>query len=101
MRTSLLSAFGASAIAAGVLFAAPERATAGDRWHHGHHGHHGHGFGLRLGGVGIDYGRPHLDWHDTTHWDYHPGYVVPHGNHYDYVPGHYHLHRDGHWDLHH
>jgi hypothetical protein len=37
-------------------------------------------------------------WHDTTHYDYHPGQVVPHGNHLDYVPGHYDLHRSGHWD---
>lgn len=30
------------------------------------------------------YARPHLDWHGPS--------LVPHGNHYDYVPGH--------WDVH-
>ncbi len=36
-------------------------------------------------------------YHDTSHWDYHPGTVVPHGNHYHYIPGHYDYHRQGHW----
>lgn len=31
------------------------------------------------------------------HYDYHPPRVVPHGNHYDYIPGHYHWHRGRHW----
>jgi hypothetical protein len=29
--------------------------------------------------------------------DYHPGYSWRHGNHFHYEPGHYDLHRDGHW----
>jgi hypothetical protein len=41
--------------------------------------------------------RPGPVWHDTTHYDYHPGGFVPHGNHYHYIPGHYDLHRSGHW----
>lgn len=36
-------------------------------------------------------------WHDTTHYDWHPGGWQRHGNHFDYVPGHYDLHRTGHW----
>ncbi|QDS87713.1 hypothetical protein EC9_18920 [Rosistilla ulvae] len=31
-----------------------------------------------------------------THYDYHGPSLVPHGNHYDYVPGHYDLHRGHH-----
>jgi hypothetical protein len=42
----------------------------------------------------------HHHWHDTTHYDYHPGGYVPHFNHYHYAPGHYDLHRSGHWDAH-
>src|SRR5262245_15519223 len=37
-------------------------------------------------------------WHDTGHYDYHPGGYVPHHGHYDYVPGHYDYHNSGHWD---
>lgn len=40
-------------------------------------------------------------WHDTSHYDYHPGGFVQHYNHYDYVPGHYDYHQTGHWDHHH
>jgi hypothetical protein len=42
----------------------------------------------------------HALWHDTTHLDYHPGEFVRHRNHYHYVPGHYDVHEDGHWDHH-
>jgi hypothetical protein len=42
----------------------------------------------------------HSHWHDTTHLDYHPGEYVRHRNHYHYVPGHYDVHNDGHWDHH-
>lgn len=45
--------------------------------------------------------RSHVDWHDTTHYDYHPSGFQPHYDHYDYVPGHYDVHRSGHWDGHH
>lgn len=44
--------------------------------------------------------RPHRTWHNTSHWDYQPSGFVPHGNHVDYVPGHYNRHREGHWDVH-
>ena len=36
-------------------------------------------------------------YHNTGHFDYHPGGFVPHGNHFDYVPGHYDWHNTGHW----
>ncbi len=40
-------------------------------------------------------------WHDTSHWDYHPGGFLWHGNHIDYVPGHYDWHNSGHFDHYH
>jgi hypothetical protein len=48
--------------------------------------------------TGCENFRPQPVWHDTTHWDYHPGTFRPHGNHVHYVPGHYHRHQTGHWD---
>jgi hypothetical protein len=56
----------------------------------------GYGGGWR--GYGLWGGHSH--WHDTTHLDYHPGGFVRHRNHYHYVPGHYDVHHDGHWDHH-
>ena len=79
---------------------------------------HGYGgFGIHLGGrnVHLDIGNPHgyrshyrhrgrqshhYDWHDTSHYDYHPGGYQRHNNHYDYVPGHWDYHQTGHWDRH-
>lgn len=50
---------------------------------------------------GGSWDRDHV-WHDTTHLDWHPGEHVRHYNHYHYVPGHWDVHYDGHWDhLHH
>ena len=43
----------------------------------------------------------HRTWHDTSHLDYHAPSLVPHRGHFDYVPGHYDVHRTGHWDSHH
>ena len=37
-------------------------------------------------------------WHDTSHLHYQPSRVIGHGNHYDYVPARYEVHRTGHWD---
>lgn len=52
------------------------------------------GFGNypRYGGARYSYRSPR-----AGHYDYHPGGFVPHGNHYHYVPGHYHWHRGRHW----
>jgi hypothetical protein len=79
-------------------------------------------FSFHISGPGyhVDFGRPHYgrryvghhgsrylgwkgghSWHDTSHWDYHPGEWVRHGHHYHYIPGHYDFHVDGHWDHHH
>ncbi len=45
--------------------------------------------------------RSQYQWHDTSHYDYIPGGVIPHGNHYHYVPGQYQWHQTGHWDQYH
>lgn len=70
----------------------------------------GRGYGGYYGGYGrgisVNYYRPSFYggysqgpvWHNTSHLHYHRGAVVPHGNHYDVYPGHYHMHRSGHWD---
>lgn len=105
-------AFTMVAVAA-LCFAAGENASA-------------QGFHFGGGGVHVDVGYPHggyyahprslirysscygggygwgghADWNDTSHYDYHPGGVVRHRNHYHYVPGHYDYHDDGHWDHH-
>ena len=44
--------------------------------------------------------RGHFDWHNTSHYDYHPGQYVRHGNHLDYQPAHYDWHPEGHYDFH-
>jgi hypothetical protein len=46
------------------------------------------------------YGRHHAHWHDTSHYDYHPGGFYRHRNHFHYQPGHYDYHQTGHWDHH-
>jgi hypothetical protein len=81
-------------------------------------------FGFHFSGPGyhFDVGRPHYrsafygdycghsynsyynnyfvgrSWHDTSHFDYHPGGYVRHRNHYHYIPAHWDYHEDGHWD---
>ena len=102
------------AVLGGVVFFGAQDASAGNRGYgfHGRHGGHGgHGGQYNVaprsfyrgswGGFGFSVRRqPHLHWHDTSHYDYHPGQYVPHGNHLDYVPGHYDFHQDGHYDVH-
>lgn len=70
----------------------------GGRYNHGrsHYAHGGRGVRSYHG-----YRGGYRTWHDTTHLDWHPGGYVRHGNHYDYIPGHYDVHHDGHWDYHH
>ena len=70
------------------------RGPRSHRSFHRGHGHRGRPVGY-FGGHRLHGG--HV-WHDTSHWDYHPGRLVPHYDHYDYVPGHYHYHREGHFD---
>lgn len=57
------------------------------------YGARNHGIGNHRGGH-YGHGR---SFHDTTHLDYHPTEVIRHGNHYDVQPGHYDVHRTGHW----
>ncbi len=80
----------------------------GNYGHHGHHGSHGsHGHrsnygnygshsSYHSGGYGYQTRRP--VWHDTTHLDYHGPSIQRHGFHFHYVPGHYDVHRSGHYD---
>jgi hypothetical protein len=72
----------------GIYFSGPRHHV--DYGYHGYHGgwpgHHGW-YGDR--------------WHDTSHYDYHPGEFIRHRNHYHYVPGHYDFHPSGHWDHYH
>ena len=68
------------------------------RQHYGHDYYGGYRT-ARYGGYGDYYGG-HSDWHDTSHYDYHPGEFVRHRNHYHYVPGHYDFHETGHLDHH-
>ncbi|MDZ4687336.1 MAG: hypothetical protein SH850_19870 [Planctomycetaceae bacterium] len=90
-----------------VLFAFGGTADAGHKHHghshgHSHHNHHGHGVQFRFGGSPI-YASPIAPvyrppvYHDTTHYDYHAPEVYRHRNHYHVTPGHYDLHRSGHW----
>ncbi|HEX6987798.1 MAG TPA: hypothetical protein VF170_20625 [Planctomycetaceae bacterium] len=79
------------------------RYDSGRYGHYDHHdGHHDGYRGSRYDGYrgARRFSSPHAGyrtWHDTSHYDYHPTTVVPHGNHYDVIPGHYHYHRSGHW----
>ena len=70
-------------------------------------GYGGHGYGAqRYGSYRMPYtGRIHSSYyghrggfyHDTTHLDYHPTEIRRHGNHFHVQPGHYDVHRTGHW----
>jgi hypothetical protein len=65
---------------------------------YGGYGVHGGGIGYGGSGIGLSvgFGRPSF-YHDTSHLHYHPGTVVRHRNHFHVVPGHYDVHRSGHW----
>ena len=67
---------------------------------YGGHSFYHSGYGHRGGWSGWGGHRSHYDWHDTSHYDFHPGGFERHRNHYHYVPPHYDYHRDGHWDRH-
>jgi hypothetical protein len=71
----------------------------GHRSSYGGSGHgYGYGQGYRMGWGGH---QGHSDFHDTSHYDVHPGGYQRHYNHFDYVPTHYDYHRQGHFDYHH
>lgn len=73
---------------------------------HHNHGHHNHG-GYRYNSGYRQSFSPRVQiygnwnrgpiYHDTSHYDYHPPTVVPHGNHYHVIPGHYDYHQTGHY----
>lgn len=115
IRNLLLSA----AVALGALSVGATQASA--QWGHqgGHHrghqsGHHGSNHGSHHGGYatqpryqsyysgGLGYGTGYQVrrpvYHDTTHLDYHAPSLQRHGFHYHVVPGHYDVHRSGHFD---
>lgn len=52
-------------------------------------------YGGGFPGAGHDGRRPW--YHDTTHLDYHPPELIRHGRHFHVQPGHYDVHRSGHW----
>ncbi len=68
----------------------------------GGYGHHGHGhrygayrvppYGVYLPGYRAYYGGHHGHHPRGRHLDYYGPRIVPHGRHFDVVPGHYHLH---------
>lgn len=85
-----MAAFGATAEAQGY------RWGGGSHWGHGHSGWgDGHSGSYYRGGG--RYYPQYRTWHDTSHYDYHPGSFQRHRNHYHYVPGHYDYHRQGHY----
>jgi hypothetical protein len=70
------------------------RAHYGGGYYDGYRGYRSVGYGY----PGRDCYRGYKVWHDTSHYDYHPGEFVRHRNHFHYVPGHYDYHETGHWD---
>ena len=113
MSTLKLAAF-ATLIAVGFL-ASAQPADAGHKHgglraslhvgkglhlHAGKHLHTGKHVGLHLHKHHVH--KPLHVWHDTSHWDYHPGEWVWDGCEWVYVPGHWDYHRTGHFHhLHH
>lgn len=110
--------------AGGLLAAGANQAQA--QWGSGGYGcsaglgYGGYGYGTGYGGIYGGYVQPyyghihhgvnpytatwgggHLHWHDTSHYDYVPSRIIPHGNHYHVQPGGYIWHQQGHFDLHH
>ncbi len=98
--------FLALAVVVAALATFTTTADAGHRGWRSHGWRGSHGFHRRfvsprrVHGFHGCYPRVHSVWHDTSHYDYHPGEYVRHGNHYDYIPGHWDYHRTGHWDTH-
>ena len=73
------------------------------RVHSGHYGRYGSFYrGSSHDGGHSSWGgyRSPSRWHDTSHYDFHPGGYERHYNHYHYVPSQYNFHREGHWDHH-
>ena len=83
-----------AAVAALALFAGNVQANHGM---YGNSGFHQHSISHNQGLVQPQL---HSHWHNTSHYDYHPATVVPHGNHLHVNPGHYDRHQTGHYDRH-
>jgi hypothetical protein len=60
-----------------------------------HRGYRSYGYApsYHHGGWGAYY---HSGFRSRGHYDYYPPRVIPHGDHYDVIPGHYRYHRGGH-----
>ena len=80
----------------GLMVAGSAASEAGYGYYGGYGNYGGQGID---GGYGYNYSTP--IYHNTSHWDYHPGQFVQHGNHYHYQPGHYDYHQTGHFDTYH
>ncbi|MCA9077735.1 MAG: hypothetical protein KDA93_22100 [Planctomycetaceae bacterium] len=86
-------------LAALTTLGASAQAGHGFGWSGGH-AHSNHGFHGTYVPQVYNYPTYHQTWHNTSHYDYHPGGFQRHGNHAHYVPGHVDLHRTGHFDGH-
>ncbi len=103
MKTYLMAA--AAAVALCFVAGAEKAEAAGFHFSNGRvhvdignpHGRWGGGYRGGWGGHGHGGHGGHGRWHDTTHYDYHAPSLRWHGDHVDFVPGHYDLHRTGHW----
>jgi hypothetical protein len=84
-----------------IQFAGPGFGRYSGRTNYPYNTYYGSRYGSYCRGYGDYYPRGGHSWHDTSHWDYHPGGFVRHYDHYDYVPGHFYYHSEGHWDHHH
>ena len=72
-----------------------QRGNYGHQSHHGGHGAHSGYRSYYSGGYGYQVRRP--VWHDTSHLDYHAPSIQRHGLHLHVTPGHYDVHRSGHY----
>jgi hypothetical protein len=91
----------ASADGFSIQVAGPGYSLYSGRSNYPYNTYYGSRYGSYYGGHGRHFPRGGHTWHDTSHWDYHPGGFVRHYDHYDYVPGHWDFHQEGHWDHHH
>ena len=89
-------------LAGGLIAATPQNADAQIRFSYGsgwgsNYGYGNHGHSHYNHRPYRNYGYRDTAWHDTSHYDYHPGSIQRHGNHYHYTPGHYDYHSTGHY----
>jgi hypothetical protein len=99
----------APAMALGLMFAGDASEAQAQYGCYGYGGGYGYGgIGIRVGShypsyrVPANYGSRYSayrrgNYHDTSHLDYHPTEIRRHGSHFHVQPGHYDIHRTGHW----